>query len=212
MGLLLWVPNWVTFFLDLFTSIPTKCCCKHITRGSRTWARGTKSTEILAGGRHSNHTYRTEISGPPIPEVLLWIPHHSTRQWHILCWSSLETGTPPLPDNFNVCQKRTRSLARQLAQSPGLLQTYNNILKEQLSRDFIEPVLDPRKSDTAHYIPHHPVMKNSDITPIRIVYDCSCHQSSEHPSLNDCLLTSPPFLVDLCACVSEDTSMAYQQI
>jgi len=108
---------------------------------------------------------------------------------------------PPLPDNFNVCQKRTHSLAYRLAQSPGLLQTYNNILKEQLSRDFIEPVLEPRKSDTAHYIPHHPVKKNSDTTPIRIVYDCSCHQSSEHPSLNDCLLTGPPFLVDLCAII-----------
>jgi len=38
-------------------------------------------------------------------------------------------------------------------------------------------------------------------TPVRIVYDCSCHQSrhSEHPSLNDCLLTGPSFLNDLTA-------------
>ena len=108
---------------------------------------------------------------------------------------------PTLPDNFNVCQKRTRSLAYRLAQSAGLLQTYDNILKEQLRRDFIELVPHPKKSDTAHYIPHHPVKKNSDTTPIRIVYDCSCCQSSEHPSLNDCLLTGPPFLVDLCAII-----------
>ena len=104
-----------------------------------------------------------------------------------------------MPDNFNVCQKRTQSLAyRWLAQSPGLLQTYNNILKEQLRRDFIETVPDARKSYTAHYISHHPLKKNSDTTPIRIVYDCSCHQSiaSEHPSQNDWLLNSPPFLVD----------------
>ena len=108
---------------------------------------------------------------------------------------------PPLPDNFNVCQKCTRSLAYWLAQSAGLLQTYNSILKEQLSRDFNEPVLDPTKSDTAHYILHHPVKKNSDTTPVRIVYDCSCCQSNEHPSLNDCLLTGPPFLVDLCSII-----------
>ena len=129
---------------------------------------------------------------------------------------------PPLPDNFSMCQKRTRSLAYRLAQSPGLLQTYNKILKEQLSRDFIEPVLDPRKSDTAHYIPHHLVKKNSDTTPIRIVYDCSCRQLSEHPSLNDCLLTGPPFLVDLCAIIlrfrrcqyglSTDTEKAFLHI
>ena len=73
--------------------------------------------------------------------------------------------------------------------------------KEQLRRDFIELVPNPKKSDTAHYIPHHPVNKNSDTTPVGIVYDCSCHQSSEHPSLNDCLLTGPPFLVDLCAII-----------
>lgn len=83
---------------------------------------------------------------------------------------------------------------------PRLLQTYNNILKEQLNRDFIEPVLEPRKSDTAHYISHHPVKKNSDTTPIRIVYNCSCHQSSKH-LLNDCLLTGPSFLADLCAII-----------
>ena len=35
-------------------------------------------------------------------------------------------------------------------------------------------------------------------TPIRIVYDCSCHQSREQPSLNDCLLSGDPIPNDLC--------------
>ena len=108
---------------------------------------------------------------------------------------------PPLPDNFNVCQKCTRSLAHQLTQSAGLLETYNKILEEQLSKDFIKPVPSPKKSDNAHYIPHHLVRKNSDTTPVRIAYDCSCSQSSEQPSLNDCLLTNPTFLVYLCAVI-----------
>jgi len=43
-----------------------------------------------------------------------------------------------LPDNLEVCEKRTRSLARRLAKSPDLLQMYDTILKEQLSRGFIE--------------------------------------------------------------------------
>ena len=50
-----------------------------------------------------------------------------------------------------------------------------------------------------HYILHHCVKKISATTPIRIVYDCSCRQSNEHPSLNDCLLTGPHFLNDLCS-------------
>ena len=106
---------------------------------------------------------------------------------------------PPLPNNFEVCQKRTRSLAYRLVKSPGLLQSYDKILTEQLARGFIEPVTECNMGDTAHYIPHHPVKKDSATTPIRIVYDCSCRQLSDHPSLNDCLMPGPPFLVDLCA-------------
>jgi len=33
---------------------------------------------------------------------------------------------------------------------------------------------------------------------VRIVYDCSCRLSSRHPSLNDCLVVGPPFLIDMC--------------
>ena len=50
-----------------------------------------------------------------------------------------------------------------------------------------------------HYLPHHPVKKNSPTTPIRIVYDCSCHESNSSASLTDCLIVGSPFLNDLCA-------------
>ena len=43
-----------------------------------------------------------------------------------------------------------------------------------------------------HYIPHHGVRKDSSTTPIRIVYDCSCIESHDKPSLNDCLKILPP--------------------
>ncbi|VDI58369.1 Hypothetical predicted protein [Mytilus galloprovincialis] len=36
--------------------------------------------------------------------------------------------------------------------------------------------------------------KDLSTTPIRIVYDCSCRQDSESPSLNDCLSSTPPQL------------------
>ena len=44
-----------------------------------------------------------------------------------------------------------------------------------------------------------PIRKESSITPVRIVFDCSFHSSPNSPSLNDCLLTVPPFLNDMCA-------------
>ena len=56
---------------------------------------------------------------------------------------------PPLPNNFEVCQKCTRSLAYRLVKSPGLLQSYDKILTEQLARGFIEPVTECNKGDAA---------------------------------------------------------------
>ena len=50
-----------------------------------------------------------------------------------------------------------------------------------------------------HYLSHHAVKKDSQTTPIRIVYDCSCCNSANTASLNDCLTVGPPFINDLCA-------------
>ena len=105
---------------------------------------------------------------------------------------------PPLPSNYTTCERRTRGLARRLADDPHLLQTYGNIISDHLKRGFIEKVTT-LPSDTAHYIPHHPVKKQSSTTPIRIVFNCSCRSSQSHPSLNDCLITGPPFLNDMCS-------------
>ena len=80
----------------------------------------------------------------------------------------------PLPSNLQVCERRTRSLARKLIQTPNLMKSYNEIIKEQERRGFIEKVNSGSTPDQAHYIPHHPVRKESSTTPIHIVYDCSC--------------------------------------
>jgi len=50
-----------------------------------------------------------------------------------------------------------------------------------------------------HYIPHHHVIKDSKTTPIRIVCDCRCRLSHNHPSLNDCLMIGPLLVNDLYA-------------
>ncbi|XP_065890652.1 uncharacterized protein [Dysidea avara] len=105
---------------------------------------------------------------------------------------------PPLPTNFSTSAHRNRSLARKLALNPSLLTKYSDILTDQERRGFIERMTDPTSTTRCHYIPHHAVRKDSSTTPVRIVYDCSCHQTRNQPSLNDCLLTSQPKLNDLC--------------
>ena len=104
---------------------------------------------------------------------------------------------PHLLSNFAICKKRTQTLVNKLRKTPHILQLYDGIIKEQEERGFIERVYDDATPDV-HYLPHHPV-KESATTPIRVVYDCSCHGDSNSASLNDCLMVGPPFLNNLCA-------------
>ena len=104
----------------------------------------------------------------------------------------------PLPSNYEVCKRRTRSLVRRLVSTPELMNTYDKIIKEQEKRGFVEKV-SLTSQGPAHYIPHHHVKKDSVTTPIRVVYDCSCQMSNNHPSLNDCLEVGPSLVNDLCS-------------
>ena len=132
------------------------------------------------------------------------------HQYQTTCISQATDGTytaqfpwktvhPPLPSNFTTCEKRTRQLISHLTDSPSLLNLYHNIITDQEARGFIERVKSTDTQSNVHYLPHHPVKKESATTPIRIVYDCSSRQSKEHASLNDCLQVGPPFLNDLCS-------------
>jgi len=108
---------------------------------------------------------------------------------------------PPLPSNKTICEQQTWTLSRKLGRQPAMLHLYGNILSEQQQRQFIEcaPTEINQPSTGVHYIPHHPVYKNSATTPVRIVYNCSFRQSTKHASLNDCLLIGDTPLIDVCA-------------
>ena len=77
----------------------------------------------------------------------------------------------------HLCQQLTVSVKEE--QSPLLKEFLpislrrTTILDYQLQQEFIDVVPDDNR-DIGHYIPHHPVYKESSTTPIRIVYDCSC--------------------------------------
>ena len=74
----------------------------------------------------------------------------------------------PLPSNFEVCQRRTRSLVRRLATTLDLIKTYNQIIKEQERRGFVERVSSTSllRNGQIHYIPHHHVRKEPSTMPI----------------------------------------------
>jgi hypothetical protein len=104
---------------------------------------------------------------------------------------------PPLSSNFNLAKSRLRSNLHNLRKNPRLLQQYDDVIKDQLTREFIEKVDDLKYDGKVHYLSHHGIKKDSKTTPLRVVFDCSAKCSPAHPSLNYCLYAGPPVLNDL---------------
>ncbi|XP_070567243.1 uncharacterized protein [Ptychodera flava] len=75
---------------------------------------------------------------------------------------------------------------------------YDRIISEQLESNYIEQVNEDDNTE-GHYLPHRAVKRDSDTTPIRVVYDCSATGGLGQPSLNDCLDTGPSLLNGLTA-------------
>ena len=92
-------------------------------------------------------------------------------------------------------------MLRHLADTPHLLETYDDILKDQETRGFTEKVDEVNSTDRVHYIPHHPVRKESSTMNVRVDYDCSFRSALNDPSLNYCLMVGPPFLNNMCSII-----------
>lgn len=123
------------------------------------------------------------------------IEFHDNKYYAKLPW---KYDHPELPSNYGIALKRTQSTIKRLSRNLELLKKYSDIIEEQEQKGFIEKVPEnSNMSPVVHYIPHHYVKKDSSTTPIRIVYDCSCRESKDKPSLNDCLDSTLPILNDL---------------
>ena len=100
----------------------------------------------------------------------------------------------PLPDNYKLTLKRLHGLLCRLRQDPTILQEYNAIIQDQISKGIVQIVTDKEdvSSGKVHYLPHHAVIrKDKETTKVRVVYYASARSSG--PSLNDCLITGPKF-------------------
>ena len=101
-----------------------------------------------------------------------------------------------IPDNYQLSKKRLLSLLRRLRKCPGLLEQYDQIIREQVQLGMVQPVETDSDEITVkgriHYLPHHAVVRHDkDTTKVWVVYDASA--KSHGPSLNDCLHVSPKF-------------------
>ncbi|XP_065662784.1 uncharacterized protein LOC136085410 [Hydra vulgaris] len=103
----------------------------------------------------------------------------------------------PICDNYNLTINRFKNLQKRLSKDKALLQSYNDIIKDQLLQCIIEPVLDEAKDHRQiHYLPHRPVLRDDKFTSkVRIAFDAS--SAADGPSLNECLYARPSLTTSL---------------
>ena len=102
------------------------------------------------------------------------------------------------PTGFKKALGQLYSLKPLMTKKPQLFNQYQEILEEYMQAGFIEP-LPPTSplEGQHHYLPHHPVFKESRTTPLRIVYNASSRADAQSRSLNDCLYTGPNLVAGL---------------
>ncbi|XP_065650931.1 uncharacterized protein LOC136079141 [Hydra vulgaris] len=98
---------------------------------------------------------------------------------------------PVIGDNYISCKSRFSALEKKLASNRDLFASYNNIIKDQLSKGIIEKVSNFESNiGDVHYLSHRPVIRGDKQTSkVRIVFDASACTSG--PSLNKCLFSGP---------------------
>ena len=92
---------------------------------------------------------------------------------------------------------RLRGLLHRLKHTPSILREYNDIIRDQLAKGIVEPVVETDPTlNQVHYLLHHAVVRADKTTmKVRVVYDASA--KSNGPSLNDCLHTGQSLIKDI---------------
>jgi hypothetical protein len=106
-----------------------------------------------------------------------------------------------LGDSLHIASKSLDRLKGRLSRDSKLAEAYKEFLQEYLTLGHMAP-LAPQEitSSRSYYFPHHPVLKESSTSPVRVVFNASC-STSTGLSLNDCLLTGPKLQGDLPAII-----------
>ena len=132
-------------------------------------------------------------------EEFVSVRHNNERYEIELPWKN---DSLPIPDNYNLCYNRLKSMHYKLRKTPEVLKEYDDIIQEQLASGIIEKVPNPevetRDNDNTHYLPHHAVIRqNRETTKLRIVYDRSAQSPGQEHSLYECLPTGPNYIPQL---------------
>ena len=103
-----------------------------------------------------------------------------------------------VPNNFSICKSVLNKVVSGLKEK-NLYDQYDQVFKDQLENDIIEPVsLDSIDFDKYTFIPHRAVIKTDDkcTTKLRVVLNCSL-KIGDKPSINEAAYPGVNLMGDL---------------
>ena len=81
-----------------------------------------------------------------------------------------------------MVRSRLIYLKRKLNSNPTLLHEYDQIIEDYLKNNIMEEVNENEVVTSAHYLPHHAVIKSDrGTTKTRIVFDASAKSDKNEP-------------------------------
>ncbi|XP_064637851.1 uncharacterized protein LOC135494030 [Lineus longissimus] len=104
-------------------------------------------------------------------------------------------GEPITRNNLNASRGRLLQTTTRLKHL-NLMPAYCKVMKENIQKGWVEEVKNPETAlleKDCYYLPHFYILKDSETTPLRIVFDANCGQ----PSLNTCLYKGPKMITNL---------------
>ena len=88
---------------------------------------------------------------------------------------------------------------------PVVLESYNQMIKEQLRQGIIKEVSELETSAKTNYLPHQAVIRQEvETTKLCIMYDTSAKEGKHGISLNDCLHVGPPLTLLLFGIIQKE--------
>ena len=102
-------------------------------------------------------------------------------------------GKENLQNNKTGSLRGLQNLILKMQKSPDLLETYDDIISNQIKEGIVEKVDKSILTNISEfYLPHTPLVReNGESTKIRIVYDASARVDNQSKSLNEYLETGP---------------------
>ncbi|XP_055699993.1 uncharacterized protein LOC129799799 [Phlebotomus papatasi] len=144
----------------------------------------------IAAERHFASTYKRDVDG----RFIVQLPFREDPRI--------------LGESRPLAIRQFLALERKFEKHPKLREAYSEIIRDQLYKQWIEPVHGDPKGPV-FYMPHHGVVKESSVsTKLRIVYNASAKSSSGF-SLNDILRIGPVIQLDLATILLNFRKHAY---